>query len=134
MIVRPAIYLIRSLLALTLAIMPSICAASATNVSWPGPKSVELAPGIVQFISPDLAGNVDGNSIAIFTDRDVVLFDATILPATADAVLNELRQLTPNPVRYLVNSHWHPITPAAMTSSPKPILSSKSLRASVPAN
>jgi glyoxylase-like metal-dependent hydrolase (beta-lactamase superfamily II) len=51
---------------------------------------------------------VDGNSIAIFTDRDVVLFDATILPATADAVLNELRRLTPKPVRYLVNSHWHP--------------------------
>jgi cyclase len=107
-IVRPVMYLIRSMLALTPAIMTSICAASATNVSWPGPKVVELAPGIVQFISPDLAGNVDGNSIAIVTDRDVVLFDATILPATADAVLNELRQLTPKPLRYLVNSHWHP--------------------------
>ena len=107
-IVRRAMSLVRSLLALTLAIMTSICAASATDVSWPGPKTVELAPGIVQFISPDLAGNVDGNSVAIFTDRDVVLFDATILPATADAVLNELRQLSPNPVRYLVNSHWHP--------------------------
>jgi cyclase len=105
---RPAIHPIRSLFALTLAIVTSICAAGATDVSWPGPKIVELAPGIIQFISPDLAGNVDGNSIAILTDRDVVLFDATILPATADAVLNELRQLTPKPIRYLVNSHWHP--------------------------
>jgi cyclase len=89
-----------------LAIATFIGAANAT--SWPGPQNVELAPGIVQFISPDLAGNVDGNSIAILTDRDVVLFDATILPASADAVLNELRQLTPKPVRYLINSHWHP--------------------------
>jgi cyclase len=107
-IVRPAIYPLRSLLTLTLVIMTCMRAASATEVSWPGPKTVELAPGIVQFISPDLAGNVDGNSVAIFTDRDVVLFDATILPATADAVVNELRQRTPKPVRYLVNSHWHP--------------------------
>jgi cyclase len=106
-IIRPAIYSTRSLFASTLAIMTSICAASSTDVSWPRPKIVELVPGVVQLISPDLAGNVDGNSIAIFTDRDILLFDATILPATADAVLNELRQLTPKPVRYLVNSHWH---------------------------
>jgi cyclase len=99
---------IRSLFALPLAIVTSVCAASVTEARWPGPKTVELAPGIIQFISPDLAGNVDGNSIAIVTDRDIVLFDATILPASADAVLNELRQLTPKPVRYLVNSHWHP--------------------------
>jgi cyclase len=99
---------IGSLFALPLAIVTSVCVASVTEARWPGPKTVELAPGIIQFISPDLAGNVDGNSIAIVTDRDIVLFDATILPASADAVLNELRQLTPKPVRYLVNSHWHP--------------------------
>lgn len=108
MIIRPVNSLIRQLFALSLATMTSICAASATDMSWPGPKTVELAPGIVQFISPDLAGNVDGNSVAIVTDRDVVVFDATILPASADAVLSELRRLTSKPVRYLVNSHWHP--------------------------
>jgi cyclase len=106
--IRPSLGPIRSLLALPLAIMTSVCAASVTEARWPGPKTVELAPGVIQFVSPDLAGNVDGNSIAIVTDRDVVLFDATLLPASADAVLNELRQLTPKPVRYLVNSHWHP--------------------------
>jgi cyclase len=108
MIIRPTVCPIQALFAIALAMFTSICAASTANVNWPGPKIVELAPGIVQFISPDLAGNVDGNSIAIFSDRDVVLFDTTILPATADAILNELRQLTPKPVRYLVNSHWHP--------------------------
>jgi cyclase len=106
--IRPSSDPIRSLFALPLAIMTCVCAASVTEPRWPGPKTVELAPGIVQFISADLAGNVDGNSIAIVTDRDVVLFDATLLPASADTVLNELRQLTPKPVRYLVNSHWHP--------------------------
>jgi cyclase len=99
---------IRTLLAVTLATMFTMAAASTADASWPGPKTVELAPGIVQFMSPDLAGNVDGNSIAVLTDRDVLLFDATLLPASADFVLNELRRLTPKPVRYLVNSHWHP--------------------------
>jgi len=101
-------YLVRSLAALTLVTMTSVCAASVAAVSWDRPKVIELTPGIVQFITPDLAGNVVGNSTAIFTDRDVVLFDATMFPSTADAVLSELRQLTSKPVRYLVNSHWHP--------------------------
>jgi cyclase len=106
--IRPAVSLIRSLSALTLVTLSSLCAASVIGASWPGPTAVELAPGIVQFISPDLAGNVDGNSVAVFTDRDVLVFDATLLAASADALLRELRQRTPKPVRYLVNSHWHP--------------------------
>lgn len=108
MITRCAHYPVQLLFVLTVAMRVSMCAASDAAVEWPQPKVVELAPGIVQFISPDLAGNVDGNSVAIVADRDVVLFDATILPATAEAVLNQLRHLTPKPVRYLVNSHWHP--------------------------
>jgi cyclase len=99
---------VRTLFAATLAAVSSVCAASAPNVGGPEPKRVELAPGIEQFISADVAGNVVGNSIAILTDRDVLLFDATLLPGTADAILKGLRELTPDPVRYLVNSHWHP--------------------------
>lgn len=86
----------------------SIYGVRASEANWPGPKRIDLAPGIIQFVSPDLAGNVDGNSIAILTDRDVVLFDATLLPATAEAVLQELRQITPKALRYVANSHWHP--------------------------
>ena len=108
MFIRHSRFPAQALFALTFATMGSVGAASAPGVSWPAPRRVELAPGIFQFISPDLAGNVVGNSIAILTDRDVVLFDATLLPATAAAVMQELRQLTAKPVRYLVNSHWHP--------------------------
>ena len=99
---------IRLLSLCALAIMSSVCGVRASETNWPGPKPIELAPGIVQFVSPDLAGNVDGNSIAVLTARDVVLFDATLLPDTAAAVLNELKQFTPKSVRYVVNSHWHP--------------------------
>jgi cyclase len=84
-------------------------AAPVTEALTPSlPERVQLAPGVYQFLSPDLAGNVQGNSIAIETDHDVLVFDSTLLPTTAEAVLRQLRQLTTKPVRYLVNSHWHP--------------------------
>ncbi len=94
-------------LALALA---GCCAAvaSASVEPWPAPVGVELAPGIVQFISPDVAGNVVGNSIALITQDDVVMFDTTLLPATATNLLSELRKITAKPVRFVVNSHWHP--------------------------
>lgn len=95
-------------IALVLAAMTSACAAGAADLNSPNPRHVELAPGVIQFIPSDVAGNVVGNSIAVLTDRDVVFFDATLLPSTARALLKELQQITPKPVRYLVNSHWHP--------------------------
>lgn len=97
-----------SVAALALVAMGASGAARPTDAAWPGPASVELASGIYQFLSPDIAGNVDGNSVAIVTDQDVVVFDTTLLPATAQSVIGELRQLTAKPVRYVVNSHWHP--------------------------
>jgi cyclase len=71
-------------------------------------KPVELVPGIYQFLTPDVAGNVVGNSIAVVMDHDVLMFDATLLPGTATGVIHELQELTPKPVHYIVNSHWHP--------------------------
>jgi glyoxylase-like metal-dependent hydrolase (beta-lactamase superfamily II) len=99
---------IPTLFALILATVNSVGVAASPDANWPEPKRIELAPGILQFITPELAGNVSGNSVAILTDRDIVLFDATLLPASADAVVRQLQQITPKPVRYLVNSHWHP--------------------------
>jgi cyclase len=76
--------------------------------SWPGPQKVEVADGVYLFISPDVGADVDGNSIAVVTDHDVLVFDSNVLPATARNVLTEIRKITPRPVRYIVNSHWHP--------------------------
>jgi len=48
-----------------------------------------------------------GNSIAILTEEGVLVFDSAALPETASIILKEIRRLTRNPVRYLINSHWH---------------------------
>jgi cyclase len=104
---RPANLIVALTLVLTLAASaPGVAGTSETF--WTAPTRVNLAAGVFLFISPDVAGNVVGNSIAIVTDNDVVIFDATLLPATATTLLNELRAITSNPVRIVVNSHWHP--------------------------
>jgi len=48
-----------------------------------------------------------GNSVAIFSEEGVLVFDAGCVPSDSATVLAELRKLTDKPVRYLVNSHWH---------------------------
>lgn len=48
-----------------------------------------------------------GNAIAILTDEGVVMFDTSGTPASAQAILTELRQLTNKPALYVINSHWH---------------------------
>jgi glyoxylase-like metal-dependent hydrolase (beta-lactamase superfamily II) len=68
----------------------------------------ELAPGIYQFtVASD--GYVEQlNSIAIVNDSDVLVFDTTTRPSTARTILAEIRKITPKPVRFVANSHWHP--------------------------
>jgi cyclase len=90
------------------AMLAVSCLPAAHAITSAGPKSVQIAPGIYQFISPEVAGNVDGNSVAVINDRDVLVFDTNLLPATALKVLTELRKITQKPVRYAANSHWHP--------------------------
>jgi cyclase len=74
-----------------------------------GPQKIAIAEGIFLFISPDHDPlEVDGNSIVVVNEHDVLVFDTNVLPSSARAVLAEIRKITDKPVRYVVNSHWHP--------------------------
>ncbi len=67
-----------------------------------------IADGVYTFIQKDpLASPVDGNTTVIVTDRDVVVVDTRITPGSANEVIKEIRKLTPKPVRYVINTHWH---------------------------
>jgi glyoxylase-like metal-dependent hydrolase (beta-lactamase superfamily II) len=50
---------------------------------------------------------LDGNAVAIVGASGVLVFDTNGTPSAAEAVLADLRTLTSQPVRYIVNSHWH---------------------------
>jgi len=72
------------------------------------PIRTELAPGIFLFSTPPYGDvGLDGNAIAILSTDGVLVFDSNGTPAAAAAVLSQIRTLTSQPIRYVVNSHWH---------------------------
>lgn len=74
----------------------------------PAPTRTEIAPGIHLFRSAPYGDvGLDGNAIAIISNNGVLVFDTNGTPSAAAAVLAEIRKLTSQPVRYVVNSHWH---------------------------
>ena len=82
----------------------------APSYNGPGFTRTEVSPGVHAFVFDNMLGDqgsVDGTSIAIINERDVVVVDATWSPPTARRVIAEIRKLTPNPVRYVINTHWH---------------------------
>lgn len=72
-------------------------------------KTVRVADGVYAFITPEeRTGFQSGNSIAIVGDDGVLVFDTGNIPGSTRRQIAEIRKLTDKPVRYVVNSHWHP--------------------------
>jgi glyoxylase-like metal-dependent hydrolase (beta-lactamase superfamily II) len=51
--------------------------------------------------------DVEGNTLIVINEEDVFVVDANAGLTTARATIEEIKKLTPKPVRYLVNTHWH---------------------------
>src|SRR5438874_6274717 len=47
------------------------------------------------------------NNVVIIGSRDVLVVDTGTSPAAARAFIQDLKLLTPKPVRYVVNTHFH---------------------------
>lgn len=92
------------------ALLATLLIAAATS-QGPGramPKRTEIADGVFLFqTEPYGDAGLDGNAVAIVSDGGVVMFDANGTPEAARAVIASLRQVTAQPVKYLVLSHWH---------------------------
>jgi len=56
--------------------------------------------------SPDT--NPQGNTTVIIGERDVLVVDSGYLPSSAAEDIAQIRRWTRLPVRYLLNTHWHP--------------------------
>lgn len=94
---------------LCLALMLAIPTVGAAQKIPEKPYEViRLAEGVyaLQWKDP-VQSPVEGNSLFIINDRDVVVVDAGYLPVTARRMARALKQLTSKPVRYVINTHWH---------------------------
>jgi cyclase len=72
-------------------------------------RTEKVAEGIYAFITPEeRSGFQAGNSVAIVGDDCVLVFDTGNIPSATRRQIAEIKKLTDKPVRYVVNSHWHP--------------------------
>ena len=88
----------------------AVLAAAVVRADYvrPAPARIDVADGVFLFVSPPYGDvGLDGNSVAIVGRDAVLVFDTNGTPASAANVLAEIRKITPRPVRYVVNSHWH---------------------------
>jgi cyclase len=80
-------------------------ARSALSEDNPGLEKID--DGVyVRVVSPD--GNAVGNAGVIVLDRSVLVFDTHYTVEAGRELLKQIRAITPKPVRYVVNSHFHP--------------------------
>jgi glyoxylase-like metal-dependent hydrolase (beta-lactamase superfamily II) len=113
--------MMRKVLLAVLALALSVTANSARAVTPPGAQGKEaqspaatfdlqkLAEGVYALIRKEPPGLMfNANIVFIINDNDVVVVDTTITPTSAKEGLAALRKLTSKPVRYVVNTHWHP--------------------------
>jgi glyoxylase-like metal-dependent hydrolase (beta-lactamase superfamily II) len=90
-----------------IALLSLACGVALAQVPVNVTKA-EIAPGIWQF-TVESDGYVEQlNSVAIVDDSGVLVFDTTTRPSTARVIVAEIRKITSKPVRWVVNSHWHP--------------------------
>jgi glyoxylase-like metal-dependent hydrolase (beta-lactamase superfamily II) len=71
-------------------------------------EMVKVSEGVYAAIRKEPPGfAVESNSIFIICDKDVVVVDAQSNVAATKEVLAALQKLTPKPVKYVINTHWH---------------------------
>jgi cyclase len=83
--------------------------ARAENAPQHTYQTVQVATGVVAFIASESnTGIVSGNCIAVIGDDGVLVVDSTSFPSQARKIIAEIRQMTNQPIRFLVHTHWHP--------------------------
>lgn len=85
-----------------------LCAAAANACDMMTYKRVQASPHVHVFEAAEgTTGVVNGNIVAVVGKEAVLVVDTGQILATARKVIEEIRALTPLPVRYIVNTHWH---------------------------
>src|SRR5271169_2317101 len=88
-----------------------LLASLAGAASWVTTERTvsKVADGVYVIIHKDAVseGSPQGNTTVIIGDRGVFVVDACFLTGSAEEDIAEIRRLTPKPVRYLLNTHFH---------------------------
>jgi glyoxylase-like metal-dependent hydrolase (beta-lactamase superfamily II) len=66
-----------------------------------------VADGIYVFTEPFGHAIVSGNTVVIVGDEAVAVVDTGHHPSLTRRIVADIRAITPKPVRYVINTHWH---------------------------
>jgi cyclase len=94
-------------------LMILVCAlaglASAQSNAAKTYEKIKVAEGVYAFIASEPKSEiVSGNSVAVIGDDGVLVVDSGHFPSLTRKMIADIRQVTDKPVRFLVNTHWHP--------------------------
>jgi cyclase len=88
------------------ALLVLTCLMCASAVGKETAELTKIAEGVyARIVSPD--GEAVANVGVAVLDKGVLVFDTHFTPEGGDSLLSAIRSVTPKPVRYVVNSHWH---------------------------
>ena len=86
--------------------LPAVVAAAQEPPR--GVDLVRVADGVFAAIRREPLGlAVQSNSLIVVGDSGVLVVDAQFTRAATRETIREIRRLTPLPVRWVVNTHWH---------------------------
>jgi cyclase len=93
--------------------------AVAALVALTGPAAAQAVspaalPFVLQEVGPGVYAAIDGpehksgsNAGFVIGDNGVLVVDAFFTPDAAKSLIAEIRRLTPKPIRYVINTHYH---------------------------
>jgi len=103
---------VRAAIALALLVLPAAGASAAdrTPSVVTRERSVErIAEGVYVIRHQDAPDtNPQGNTTVVIGTEGVLVVDSGYLPSSTREDIAQIRRWTRLPVRYLVNTHWHP--------------------------
>lgn len=97
--------------AAVLAVLPASGAAQVApryGSVFEGSAIEKLAEGVYAFIAPDSkTAYFNGNTVVVTGDDGVLVVDSGDALSATRKTIADIKRLTPLPVRFLVNTHWH---------------------------
>ena len=92
----------------------SFAAFAAMLATAASAETPEALPFVLKQLGPGVYAAIDGpehkagsNAGFVIGDDGVLVVDALFTPDAARALVAEIRRLTPRPIRYVVNTHYH---------------------------
>lgn len=96
------------LAAMAMALLLPWLGTVAAQTTDAGARMERVAEGVYAIIHDDATDEwPHGNTGVVVADDGVLVVDSTYLPSRAKADIALIRSITEQPVRYLVNTHWH---------------------------